>query len=301
MLLEIPIAGGSSHLQRMRLSVFLLLLCSVGAGAQDDLFLPAIQGQRIDNASYIVDYDNQGRIPHWVAYELKASELQGAAKRGDNFRVDPRVERSAPAKWPGSGYDRGHMKPAADSKGSAAEMSSSFLMTNMAPQTPALNRGEWKGVEELVRAWSAQFGEVYVVMGASKSTHSMLAQNVRVPTHFWKAVLRYGADTAAVAFLFPNAKEVPGTVADYRVTVDSLEAFMGLDLFAALPDSTERIAEAGLGQWNLGQKTPASVKGGSSPSGAATSQRCTGWSKSKGGRCSNKTKHPSGRCHHHRN
>ena len=53
----------------------------------------------------------------------------------------------------GSGYDRGHLKPAADSKGSMEEMESSFLMTNMAPQTPNLNRGIWKQLEEAVRNW----------------------------------------------------------------------------------------------------------------------------------------------------
>ena len=94
------------------------------------------------------------------------------------------------------------MKPAADSRGSAAEMQSSFLMTNMAPQTPALNRGEWKGAEELVRAWSAQYGRVYVVMGPGQASRGTIAGGVRVPTHFWKAVLRYGADTSAVAFVF---------------------------------------------------------------------------------------------------
>lgn len=267
--------------------------------AQDDLFLPEVKGQRLDNASYVVDFDNEGRIPHWVAYELRASELEGGAQRSDNFREDARVARSAPAKWPGSGYDRGHMKPAADSRGSTAEMSSSFLMTNMAPQTPALNRGEWKGVEELVRAWGVQYGQVYVIMGGSEATQTVLAQDVRVPTHFWKAVLRYGSDTSAVAFLFPNTAEVPGTVADYRITVDSLEAFVGLDLFGALPDTVERRVEASLGQWNLQQKAPVKRSAGNT-NGSATSQRCTGWSTSKGARCSNRTKHPSGRCHHHR-
>jgi endonuclease G len=265
---------------------------------QDQLFAPAVQGELLENGSYLVDFDGASRIPHWVAYELTAEEGHGAVGRSDNFSVDERVATSAPSKWPGSGFDRGHMKPAADSRGSAAEMQSSFLMTNMAPQTPALNRGEWKGAEELVRAWSAQYGRVYVVMGPGQASRGTIAGGVRVPTHFWKAVLRYGADTSAVAFVFPNSDEVPGEVGSYRVTVDSLESFSGLNVFAALPDHVESRVESEWGRWDLQRKRPSSAA--KSEASSESSVRCTGWSKSKGSRCSNRTKHLSGRCHHHR-
>ena len=271
---------------------------SVSSG-QDTLFAPVVQGQWLENSSYAVDFDAAGRIANWVAYELTAKEAGGAFGRSDDFRVDARVARSAPSSWPGSGFDRGHMKPAADSKGSAEEMRSSFLMTNMAPQTPALNRGEWKGVEELVRAWSAEHGRVYVVMGPSQSSRGTIAGGVRVPTHFWKAVLRCGADTAAVAFWFPNADDVPGKVQDYRLTVDSLEARIGMDLFAPLPDAVESRVESEWGQWDLARKAPS--KGAASSAKSGSSVQCSGWSKSKGARCGNRTKDPSGRCHHHRN
>lgn len=283
------------------LIVIAVFICG-SVRAQDGLFAPEVRGQLLVNPSYLVDFDSSGKIPFWVAYELTAEEASGTVGRSDDFRVDDRVANSAPAKWPGSGYDRGHMKPAADSQGSLEEMRSSFLMTNMAPQTPALNRGEWKGVEELVRAWSAQHGKVYVVMGPGDATRGMLKEGVRIPSHFWKAVLRYGQDTTAVAFLFPNAPEVPGAVADYRVTVDWLESFIGMDLFAPLPDLVEARVESEWGEWNLKEKAPRKEGRGSPNEGdsMAVSTRCTGWSKSKGARCSLMTKHPSGRCHHHR-
>ena len=269
------------------------------ATGQDTLFAPSVRGQRLENSSYVVDFDGEGRIPHWVAYELTAAEVQGAVGRSDDFRVDERVQNSAPSKWPGSGFDRGHMKPAADSKGSAEEMRSSFLMTNMAPQSPALNRGEWKGVEELVRAWSAEHERVYVVMGPSRASRGTIAGGVRVPTHFWKAILRYGADTSAVAFWFPNAEDVPGAVSDYRVTVDSLEAWVEMDLFAPLPDAVESRVESEWGQWDLSRKAPRQKASSSAEPGSSV--QCSGWSKSKGARCGNRTKDPSGRCNHHRN
>ena len=277
----------------------LLMLVSWGASGQDALFLPVAQGELIENPTYVVDFDPEGRIPFWVAYELQAAEANGPAERSDNFRTDQRVSRSAPARWPGSGYDRGHMKPAGDSRSSAQEMGASFLMTNMAPQTPALNRGEWKVLEELVRAWSQAHGAVYVVMGAGSASRAVIADGVRVPTHFWKTVLRYGVDTAAVAFIFPNTMKVPGGVQDYRVTVDSVEAWAGLDLFSQLPDGTEARVESEMGAWDMGAKAAINPSPKARTAGAA--QQCSGTSKSTGARCRNMTKDPSGRCHHHRN
>ena len=119
----------------------------------DAKFAPASEGQLLVNSSYLVDFDTQSRIAFWVHYALTAQECIGAVPRKKAFRSDSRVAQSPKAKdYKDSKFDRGHLKPAADSK-SVSEMRDSFLMTNMAPQRPKLNQGIWKKLEKSIRTW----------------------------------------------------------------------------------------------------------------------------------------------------
>lgn len=268
--------------------------------AQDNAYLPEVEGLFLTNPSYIVDFDRTASVANWVAYELTRSESMGSFGRSDDFREDPRVPGSPDeTDYRGSGYDRGHLKPAADSKSTAAEMSSSFLMTNMAPQTPRLNRGIWKGLEDDVRTWAQEYGRVYVLTGPSDEAAGRLASGIEVPAHFWKAVLRFSPDTAAVAYWLPNATTIAGTIDDHRISIDALEAKLNLDLFAELPDGTESRVEVGEHSvWHTSSaagSAPTTTRG---TTGGST--QCTGIAKSTGHRCKLMTKDPSGRCHHHR-
>ena len=270
--------------------------------AQDARFRPASLGVTLDNPSYLVDFNSASGTARWVHYELLGGETSGGASRTDDFRTDRRVARNSPSasSYRGSGYDRGHLKPAADSKSSYSEMSNSFLMTNMVPQTPSLNRGVWKSIEEQVRGWARHYGRVYVTTGPSPESLYKLGGTVGVPKYCWKAVLHLGEDTAAIAFLTPNLNKVQSGLQRYVVSVDELESQLGIDLFPGLPDATEKRVEARstLSSW---QGVAAPSTRSSSGQGQSQSVQCMGIAKSTGVRCRNKTTHFSGRCHHHRN
>lgn len=55
---------------------------------------------------------------------------------------------------------------------------------------------------------------------------------------------RTAPDTACVAFILPNRNEKLAPFPAYRVTVDSLESVIGIDLFPHLPNGTERRIES---------------------------------------------------------
>lgn len=309
--------------------------------AQDSTFAPAYQGIRLVNNSYLVDFDEHSRIAHWVHYELLDFESMGTIQRTDDFRRDGRSARSAGAEnYRGSGYDRGHLKPAGDSKSSAQEMSSSFLMTNMAPQTPSLNRGIWRLLEQDIREWAVRYCALHVSTGPSLETKTRIGQSIRVPAACWKAILRTDPDTCAIAFMMPNNEKVEGSIEDYVMTVDELESLIQIDLFPQLPDSVEKRIESALasdawemssgGGFNrsglqcLGITTAGHRCGNFTSSGNqychlhqpadqptnpnaspaidhGGRKQCSGMAKSTGKRCRNMTTHPSGRCGHHRN
>lgn len=216
----------------------LLLICTCTQG-QENRWAPAHTGVHLVNLDYVVDFDTHRGVASWVAYELLPTETQGETKRKSGFKKDVRLP-SCPAHkdYTHSGYDRGHLKPAADSKSSAESMAASFLMTNVAPQTPQLNRGSWKQLEAAARDWAHEHGSVHVVCGPGQTSQGRLpSDKVDIPTTFWKAILRTRPDTACIAFMMPNQTEKLDPFSTYRISVDSLETAIGLDLFPQLPDS----------------------------------------------------------------
>ena len=214
-------------------------LTSVMLYGQDEKYQPDVVGTRLVNPTYIVDYNDSTLLANWVHYELTALECQGQVQRTNDFREDSRVKHSAKLdEYRGSGYDRGHLKPAADSKSSRGEMSRSFLLTNIAPQTPSLNRGKWKILEQQVRDFAKRYNSIYVSTGPARNSIDTL-ENVVVPEAYWKAILRTYPDTNAIAFLFPNESKMVGGLGDYSLSINELELFLSLDLFSGLAENVE--------------------------------------------------------------
>ena len=106
------------------------------------------QEQIIRHSGYTVSYNKDLKIPNWVSYELTREETKGKEKRGNRFIADPLVTGpiATNADYTRSGYDKGHMAPAADMKWSPEAMKESFYFSNMCPQHPQLNRRGWKNL-----------------------------------------------------------------------------------------------------------------------------------------------------------
>jgi hypothetical protein len=118
---------------------------------------------------YVLCQDARLKIPLWVQYELSLNDLDGPAERSDDFRPDTSIPFNARAElsdYRGSGYDRGHMAPAADMNRSRKVMSESFLLSNMSPQIgPGFNRAIWAELEASVRGWVRQRGPLTIITG----------------------------------------------------------------------------------------------------------------------------------------
>ena len=190
-----------------------------------------------------------------MAYLLTDDEVRGTLNRTDNFRADPRISTGSAglSDYRGSGYDRGHLAPAADMKWSTAAMSESFLMSNMTPQVPGFNRGIWKKLEAWVRDQALQDQEVYVVTGPvlTDGPYQEIGPNrVDVPKRYFKVLLDYREpELKAIGFVLPNEKSgLP--LSTFAVSVDRVEEITGLDFFHALPDEIEEVVE-GVVDWTV--------------------------------------------------
>ena len=219
------------------------------AAAQGKAGLPASerQGLVVVRTGYTVDYNVQTKNPNWVAWVLTAQRGRGEAQRSSSFRPDSAVGArcARTGDYTRSGYDRGHLCPAADNKWDARAMKESFYMSNISPQLPGLNRGSWKKLEDRCRRWAAAGGTYYIVAGpvfSEAPAKHIGAGRVAVPGGFFKVIYTdVGGRPRAAGFLFDN---VEGKSTRERiVTVDAVERLTHYDFFPDLPDTTEKKVE----------------------------------------------------------
>lgn len=196
-----------------------------------------------------VNYDTEHLIPSWVAYELTAEETDGDAQRASGFSMDLNYKgrQAMREDYSNSGWDKGHMAPAADMKWSQTAMYESFYLVNVCPQDHSLNSGPWLRLENWCRDKARKYGRLYIVTGpiiGSGKYGTIGKQNVAVPDRFFKALLSYdGKQYRAIAFVMdnnPSKQSLPKSC----MTVDSLESLTGLDFFFNLPDSIENHIES---------------------------------------------------------
>ena len=212
----------------------------------------------LKRTGYVVSYNAETKLPNWVAWHLTAERCTGNAKRQQKeFHEDEDVPTPRATDWDyyNSRFDRGHMCPAGDNKWSERAMHESFLFTNICPQNPNLNRGDWNEMENQCRKWAKEYGDVYIVCGPIlyKGKHKTIGKNkVVVPEAFFKVVLCMNGTPKAIGFIYKNeAGNRPK--GDYVNSVDEVERITGIDFFPSLPDKTEQKVEkeANAADWGI--------------------------------------------------
>jgi endonuclease G len=206
----------------------------------------------IQHAGYSFVYSEEHEQAKWIAYVLNNKEIDGIFDRSDNFREDPSVSSGSASNldYAKSGYDRGHLAPAADMKWSEKAMSESFYYSNMSPQLPAFNRGIWKMLEEKMRDWALENDSILIVTGPilpsknEKKLATIGPNSVTVPEYYYKAILDFKREKSkSIAFILPNkGSKMP--LKSFVVTIDSLEKLSKIDFFYKLDDKIENNLES---------------------------------------------------------
>lgn len=222
----------------------------VDESGYDNLMLgiPGPADTVIDRPGYALGYDELHEQPAWVIYRLTSEELRTkVSTRSNDFRADPDIPTGSatPADYKKTGFDRGHMAPAADMAFSVRTMSDSFYMSNMSPQAPQFNRGIWSKLEKQVRRFAVTEQEVYIVTGPilPQSPSLTIGENkVTVPNAYYKIVYDRSPPQKMIAFILPNAGSSE-PLQSFVVTVDRVEEITGLDFFPKLPQPQQEELE----------------------------------------------------------
>lgn len=222
-------------------------------------YLPAPVGsnQIIAYTQFTLSYNEQHEQADWVAYELTEEEADMDRDRCDCFKSDSKVitGSATPNDYSSTGFDKGHLCPAADNNMSAKANEESFLMSNMSPQLPDFNRELWADLEEWVRDQADDYGAVYVVTGPVfvNNLGKFGNNEVTIPGYFYKTILRfYDNQTKSIGFLIPQVGAI-GDFENYAVPVNTIETLTGLDLYPGLDDSIENKVESQFekSKWDL--------------------------------------------------
>jgi endonuclease G len=210
--------------------------------------------QEDENKYYVVHsgfsllYDERYEQARWVAYELNENEVKGGFERTNKFLEDPLVPTGSAegTDYKSSGYDRGHLAPAADMGYSEKTMAESFYYSNMSPQTPSFNRGVWKRLEEQVRDWALQYHQVFVVTGPvlQPNLPTIGLNKVAVPNYYYKVIL----DTSSqhrqmISFILPNEGS-SASLKSFVVSTDSLENLTKINFYPKLKEEIEHKLES---------------------------------------------------------
>ena len=198
---------------------------------------------------YVLGYNPDKKVADWVSYHFTDAYCVKNTGRTQDFRPDPDLppgQRAELVDYKNSGYDRGHLVPAADMARDHQTMSESFLLSNMAPQVGVgFNRGVWKKLEEKVRGWVHQKKNIYVFTGPiyADSNYSTIGPGrVAVPTHFYKIVVsctEAGENLDAIAFILPNQKEPDSMLPQFITSIREIEKRTDLDFMHDLDDDVE--------------------------------------------------------------
>ncbi|HEU5171624.1 MAG TPA: DNA/RNA non-specific endonuclease [Gemmatimonadales bacterium] len=203
---------------------------------------------------FVLQHSSRDKIPLWVCEGISTAQLVGSLQRAEAFKPDPRLpagERSELKDYRGSGYDRGHMAPAADQSVDEELKRETFFLSNMAPQKNNLNAQVWAALEAKARDWLLARGGGFIITGPifydpaeeDPATADGLINffeigpgKVAVPTHFYKLVVARSdaGELTGIGFVLEHRPYPrPFDFAPLIRTIDWIEQQTGIDF---MPD-----------------------------------------------------------------
>lgn len=234
---------------------------SVFSGTKDDTDLPITPAGTseiiLHRTGYTSSYNKDTKQPNWVAWHLTAEKVRGTIRRASNaWHEDESVPmpRANNFDYKGSGWSRGHMCPAGDNKWNRDAMYETFTYTNVCPQHPRLNSGDWNEIEMACRRWAEKFGDIYIVCGPIflRQEHEVIGPNrIPVPEAFFKVVMCLNGTPKGIGFICRNT-EGNRKKDKYVNSISQVERITGITFFPHLSGEDASLVknEAYLDDWD---------------------------------------------------
>ena len=233
-------------MKRIIVSTFLTILLTSAIWSQNihvKLGLPDSVNLIYRN-EYVLSYDQEKHIPRWVSWYLDSSWLGKTKRHKGGFISDHGVKSSD---YNGSGYDRGHLCPSNERTASPTMNRNTFLMSNIAPQTKALNQGVWRNLEAFYESKSRE-KSIFVIAGTISQTDKRIKGKIWIPDSCYKIVIVFQDKVDSSSEVY-SAKmpSIDGIRNDkwqkYQITIRELEISTGLNFLSALSEELQEYLE----------------------------------------------------------
>lgn len=224
-----------------------------------DRGLPKPISDVIKRNSYAVSFNKFTRNADWTIHKMNKFDPnhEKPDRQKSNFKEDrdlisnsdsiPLMWRTQITDFIKSGYDRGHLVPAANAW-TQEDMDETFYLSNVSPQVGrGFNRGYWRRFEWYIRrVLTPLFDQVVVYTGPlyiprldSENSVTLTVKlignppNIFVPTHFFKVILaKKESEYYHAAFVLPNeAIDHKKPLADFLTPIDVIERSSGFKFF----------------------------------------------------------------------
>jgi len=183
----------------------------------------------INHKAFQAYYNSSYFQSELVIYSVTKNRLQGKVPRSiARFLQDPLEKTSLHTDdYTGSGFDRGHLAPAADMVWDEKAMRECFYTTNIAPQYPSFNRGEWKELEFRVRNEAIERDSLVVYVGSIFEKPGKTGK-LFIPSSFYK-IIYDPKKKESISFVFPHLKIIK-KYDNYVSDIKTIEKMVGREI-----------------------------------------------------------------------
>ena len=182
--------------------------------------------------AFDICYSCKWKTPKLVVYKVDGNliDAKNLSRKSLRFKIDynlPIKCRSYSKDYSHTGFDRGHNAPNAAFDYDRTIQKETFLMSNIAPQKPQLNRRLWAKIEKFVRFQARKYKDIRVISGVCGSL-GHIKNNVNIPKWWYKIIIR--SDGKIISFLVPNSNSVGKDKAKkYLSSIREIEKVCGIE------------------------------------------------------------------------
>ncbi|WP_188109498.1 DNA/RNA non-specific endonuclease [Sulfurimonas indica] len=217
------------------------LLLAVSLFGFESKYLPNIDidtkcSKILHKSAMDICYSYKWKAPKLAVYSITAQDMKKHhyKRKGLTFKPDYQVPikyRSYTRDYSHTGFDRGHNAPNAAFSYDRKLQKETFLLSNISPQKPQLNRRLWAKIERFARMQASWHGKVNVVNGTCGSL-GHIRNGVNIPAYWYKIIFLPSGKT--VSFLSPNTNNgmSKAKIKDYMSSLDEIKnrCNIGFDL-----------------------------------------------------------------------